>query len=129
MFKIHFAKWSMLNYVYRLSYFSQTSQCVSITKTKYDTLRTFEGTDVQSVWVCVCVCVCVCVSALANVSLMRYLYHVFLMLQTSCSQKVRPYNSSQVTTWCGEGKQKDRNKLLDMKCCLFRMGGKLGLSH
>ena len=80
-------------------------------------------------WCTVCVCVCVCVSALANVSLMRYLYHVFLMLQTSCSQKVRHYNRSQVTTWCGEGKQKDRNKLLDMKCCLFRMGGKLGLSH
>ena len=56
MFKIHFAKWSMLNYVYRLSYFSQTSQCVSITKTKYDTLCTLEGTDVQSVCVCVCVC-------------------------------------------------------------------------
>jgi hypothetical protein len=29
MFKIHFAQWSMLNYVYRLSSFSQTTQCVS----------------------------------------------------------------------------------------------------
>jgi hypothetical protein len=34
-----------------------------------------------------------------------------------------------VPTWCGEGKQEDRNKLSDMKCCLFRMGGKPGLSH
>jgi hypothetical protein len=94
------------------------------------------------VWCVVCVCgvcgvcvLCVCMSALEKVSLMQYLYHTFLMPQPSCSQRsaVPHYNLSQMqvtgsNSLCG-ATQNDRNQLLNMKCFLFRMGGKPDLSH